>query len=73
MTVRVIVTLHLPLEMGSAVRIMAKVEREFPDAQVAEPDGSVLRMQADDDWSLTNADRKRIARDRRRIARDRRS
>ena len=49
MSVRILVTLHLPMEMGAAGRIMAAVAREYPDATVAEPAGGVMSIQADDD------------------------
>lgn len=68
MSERVVVTLHLPMEMGAASRIMRAVAREYPDATVAEPSRqtSVVHIRADDDPALTKADRQRIARERRR-------
>lgn len=62
---RVVVTLHLPMEMGAAGRIMRAVAREFPDARVDQSSGGqTWAVKADDDFGLTAADRRRIARGR---------
>lgn len=50
MSKRVIVTLHLPLEMGSVGRILQVVGTFYPDATVAPGDDSVsLEIVADPD------------------------
>lgn len=69
MAERVIVTIHLPLEMGAVGRIMRAVAREFPDATVANMDGG-FGLRADDDPRLTVGARRRIARDRSRAAQE---
>ena len=57
---RPIVTLHLPLDMGSVGRICAAVAREYPDATVNES----FVIHADDDF-LTKGQRREIAHARR--------
>lgn len=42
---RVVVTLHLPMEMGAAARIMKAVAREFKDSVVGEPSSGDGRME----------------------------
>lgn len=68
MAERVIVTLHLPLEMGAAARIAQAIAREFPDAVVDQTSGgSTWAIRADDDPFLSKADRRRrVAEARRR-------
>lgn len=67
MTVRTLVTVHLPLEMGAVGRIMRAVAHEYPDAVVLGKGGS-FELQADDDPQLTIGARRRIVRDRERAA-----
>lgn len=40
MSRRVIVTVHLPLEMGAVGRILKAIAREYPDAEVKGEGGS---------------------------------
>jgi hypothetical protein len=68
MTMRTLVTVHLPLEMGAVGRIMRAVAREYPDAVVLGK-GGAFELQADDDLSLTIGARRRIVRDRERASR----
>lgn len=65
MTERVIVTLHLPLPMGEAARILKAVAREFPDAWIREPAADGAAQIVANDSSLSKAERRRIAADRR--------
>lgn len=44
---RTLVTIHLPIEMGLAVRIMRAVADEYPDAKV-ESHGTEMRLVADE-------------------------
>jgi hypothetical protein len=60
MSERVVVTLHLPLEMGVVGRILKAIAREFPDARFGE-NGQVV---ADDDLRLTPIRRRAIAKAR---------
>jgi hypothetical protein len=62
MSDRVIVTLHLPLEMGAFGRILKAIARDYPDARMGE-NGQVT---ADDDVRLTQAQRRAIVRERER-------
>lgn len=68
MTVRVIVRLYLPMEMGAFVRIQKAVAKDYPDAVLTQPsqEGEVA-ISADPDISI--GDRRRIARDRQSRAR----
>lgn len=67
MSVRVIVTLHLPLDMGAVGRILRAVSTAYPDAVISDGSttGGNFAVAADDDPMLTTADRRRIARERR--------
>jgi hypothetical protein len=63
---RVIVTVHLPLEMGAVGRILKAVAREYPDSVIDQTSGgNTFAIRADDDARLTPADRRRIAKARR--------
>jgi hypothetical protein len=67
MTERVMVTLHLPMEMGAAGRIMKVVAQQFPDATCRNGGGGFELIA--DDAPLTPAQRRRIAADRRAASR----
>jgi hypothetical protein len=60
-TERLIVTIHLPLEMLTVARLLKVIVKDYPDAVVAEPsvDGR-MEIRADDD--LTHAERRAKAR-----------
>lgn len=64
MTVRVIVTLHLPLEMGAVGAIMTAVAQQYPDAVIDGSSGDGVMAIAADDRPLTLADRRGIAKRR---------
>ena len=53
MTERVVVTIHLPLEMGTVGRLLRTVARDYPDAVVVEPTGSGMEVVADPDLTFT--------------------
>lgn len=52
---RLMVTIHLPMEMGAAGRILAAVAREFPDATIRNLPDAAVGVEADDDPSLTES------------------
>ena len=64
MTRRVIVTLHLPLDMGAVGRILKAVASEYPDATV----GENFQITADD-GPLSRSHRRTIAHARRMASR----
>lgn len=65
MSVRTVVTIHLPLEMGAVGRIMKAVAREYPDAVVSNAaGGTTFAIVADDDVHLTPADRRALVKRR---------
>ena len=65
MTKRVIVRLHLPLEMGAVGRVMKSVAREWPDATVTgSMAGGEMVISADPD--LTRAQARAAVAERRR-------
>ena len=61
MAERIILTIHLPLEMLTVARLLKTVVRDYPDAVVAEPSvAGRMEVRADDD--LTHAERRAKAR-----------
>ena len=62
MSERVIVTLHLPLDMGAVARICKAVARDYPDAVVSQETGG-FDIKADPDIPMS--ERIRIGRERR--------
>ena len=60
---RTLVTLHLPLEMGLAARVMRAVAQAVPDARVRSAEAGI-EIGADDDPTLTLAMRRRRVKER---------
>lgn len=61
MSRRVLVTIHLPLEMGSVAGILRAASREWPDAVVGEGPADEMRIIADDSAVLTKSQRRAMA------------
>jgi hypothetical protein len=68
-SVRPVVTIHLPQEMGAVGAIMRAVAQQYPDAVVAEPAGDRMTIVAEADLPLTKAARRRMAHQRSMAAR----
>jgi hypothetical protein len=59
---RVVLTIHLPLEMGTVGRLLKAVARDYPDAVVVEPTGAGMEVVADPDLTFLQRREKAKAR-----------
>lgn len=65
---RTFVTIHLPISMNAAGKVLKAVGQAYPDATVGYRRGNIVVL-ADADETLSMADRRRIARERSKKAR----